>query len=490
MATFAGLSLKSLSLVSLTLQNSLLTVVLHYSRQNAHGKLYSAAAAVLMNELLKLTISFGLAVKKSHSNVRISRPQAPSKTLDQRESIRTELVILKDAVLATVGDIFKGDYWKLAVPALLYVVQNNLQYVAATHLDVPTFQVTYNLKILTTAIFSVLLLRRSLSARKWLSLAILLAGVAIVQTQHLETSSTSITSHGINRIKGLSAVLVACITSGLAGVYFEMCLKSSNVDLWTRNCQLSLFSIPPALFHALSPEFSLFSSSVSSRFVHPVSQPLFAHFGWWAWAVVLVQTFGGLVTALVIRHADNVAKGFATSLAIVLSFAAGIFLFSFEITPAFLIGSIWVILATYLYHESERGRTANSSLHPPQPHSFVSTKIDSSRTSRPPPSEFGPSPPSPPRQRSPAPGSVVARKAATLCEPHTPDLSVGGDSPFETAFEPVMSFHGIVKQATPPASPPLLSPKLAPSALPEVTWVPLGSSTSTSLGHLDVRRMV
>ena len=42
---------------------------------------------------------------------------------------------------------------------------------------------TYQLKILTTALFSVLMLRKSLSRVQWISLLLLFAGVAIVQVQ-------------------------------------------------------------------------------------------------------------------------------------------------------------------------------------------------------------------------------------------------------------------------------------------------------------------
>lgn len=42
-------------------------------------------------------------------------------------------------------------------------------------------QVTYQLKILTTALFSVLMLRKSLSKVQWVSLLLLFGGVAIVQ---------------------------------------------------------------------------------------------------------------------------------------------------------------------------------------------------------------------------------------------------------------------------------------------------------------------
>lgn len=42
-----------------------------------------------------------------------------------------------------------GDCWKLSIPAVLYVIQNNLQFVAASNLDVATFSVTYQLKVST-----------------------------------------------------------------------------------------------------------------------------------------------------------------------------------------------------------------------------------------------------------------------------------------------------------------------------------------------------
>ena len=53
-----------------------------------------------------------------------------------------------------------NDWGKLSVPSILYTVQNSLQYTAMSMLSAPVFQVCYQMKIITTALFSVVLLKR------------------------------------------------------------------------------------------------------------------------------------------------------------------------------------------------------------------------------------------------------------------------------------------------------------------------------------------
>jgi len=323
------------SLVTLAVQNAALSIVMHYSRVSTPPpQAYSPASAVLLNEILKFSISFGIALwRVSRSDVR-----SPFSHL--------------------LRETFSPDCWKLSIPAVLYVVQNSLQFVAISNLPVATFQVTYQMKILTTAAFSVLLLRRRLTSTKWVSLFFLAAGVAIVQIQTSTSAlaphkpnmpvgsaheSAPLYTHIMSPLKGFGAVTAACFTSGLAGVYFEMVLKNSKADLWVRNVQLSLFSLAPALVPVL------YGPPV------PNSRGFIAdslkNFGGWAWATVSIQVFGGLVTAVVIKYSDNILKGFATSLSIILSFLASVILFNFSITPSFVIGSSTVLVATWLYNQ-------------------------------------------------------------------------------------------------------------------------------------------
>lgn len=225
------------------------------------------------------------------------------------------------------------------------------------------------MKILTTAAFSVALLGKRLSNTKWLSLFFLAVGVGIVQIQ--TTTGSSIPSlrsepvgsaadaapyhmHAMNPLKGFAAVTAACFTSGLAGVYFEMVLKNSKGDLWVRNVQLSLFSLIPAalpIIYASNRGTPSVPSPTPGGIFAGFGADLFRNFGLWAWATVAIQVFGGLVTALVIKYSDNIMKGFATSLSIILSFLASVVLFHFHITPAFMIGSSTVLVATWMYNQ-------------------------------------------------------------------------------------------------------------------------------------------
>ena len=69
----------------------------------------------------------------------------------------------------------------MAVPSGIYSLQNNLLFVAISYLDAPTYQITYQLKILTTAVFSVVLMKKRITGRQWFSLMVLMVGVMCVQ---------------------------------------------------------------------------------------------------------------------------------------------------------------------------------------------------------------------------------------------------------------------------------------------------------------------
>ena len=69
------------------------------------------------------------------------------------------------------------------VPALCYAVNNRLFFYTLQFVDGGTFQILSNLKIMTTLLWSVALLRKPFSRNQWAACALLTVGAMLVQGQ-------------------------------------------------------------------------------------------------------------------------------------------------------------------------------------------------------------------------------------------------------------------------------------------------------------------
>ncbi|XP_029381404.1 solute carrier family 35 member A3b [Echeneis naucrates] len=320
------LRLKYFSLGVLVLQTTSLVLTMRYSRTlKDDGPRYLASSAVVSAEVIKILVCTFLVFKDSNFSVQAM------KQLTKEEVVHNPMETIK-----------------LAIPAGIYTLQNNLLYVALSNLDAATYQVTYQMKILTTALFSVSMLGRRLGFYQWLSLLLLMAGVTLVQwpTESGGDSEHKVLSTG-SQFVGLMAVLMACLSSGFAGVYFEKILKETKQSVWLRNIQLGLFSFVFGLIGLIMYD---------GQRVRELG--MFQGYNMITCTVVLLQALGGLVVAVVIKFADNILKGFATSVSIIMSTLISYFLLEdFNPNRMFFIGAVLVIAATFLY--SYEGKPAS-----------------------------------------------------------------------------------------------------------------------------------
>merc|ERR1712244_34824 len=67
------------------------------------------------------------------------------------------------------------------------------------------------------------------------------------------------------------------------------------------------------------------------------------------WSTVAQNALGGLLVAVVVKYADNILKGFACSLAIIITCIASIFIFDFSLSLQFTAGAGLVIGSIFLY---------------------------------------------------------------------------------------------------------------------------------------------
>ncbi|XP_068197696.1 solute carrier family 35 member A3b [Antennarius striatus] len=318
--------LKYTSLGVLVLQTTSLVLTMRYSRTLKTDQHYLASSAVVSAEVLKILACTFLVIMENNFSVQAVR-----------QLLREEIVSKPAETL------------KLAIPAGIYTLQNNLLYVALSNLDAATYQVTYQLKILTTALFSVSMLGKKLNLNQWFSLLLLMSGVTLVQWPTDDEDDPNPKPGHQSQLVGLMAVLMACVSSGFAGVYFEKILKETKQSVWLRNVQLGIFG------------FAFGVGGMMAYDGEKVRQlGMFQGYTSITYTVVVLQAVGGLIVAVVIKYADNILKGFATSVSIIISaFISYVLLEDFNPTSIFFVGSAVVIGATFLY-SYERQPVASS----------------------------------------------------------------------------------------------------------------------------------
>lgn len=317
-------SIQSMSILLLIAQATSLVILMRYSRVRKTKHLYATTTVVFSMEIMKFFASLFLIFMEKNWNLPL---------------------FLQELYY----EIFENyvEMLKVAVPSILFTVQTNLLYVGISRLDVVTYQAVSQMKILTTAFFSVAMLNKSLSLAQWISCVILCIGVTLTQVSNFNTSTKSPSSNSAamdfgfsSTMIGILSILCATITSGFSSVYFEKMLKNSQASLWVRNLQMSFFSI---IFAAIG----MYLSSEWDQIVQNGS--IFYGYDGIVLTMVSLQALGGLLVAVVMKYTDNIVKGFANAISIGLSWFICVLYFDYELSIHGLMGLILIMIAVTAY---------------------------------------------------------------------------------------------------------------------------------------------
>lgn len=248
---------------------------------------------------------------------------------------------------------------QMCIPALLYTVGATLQGFGAAHLDAPIAQLIFQSRILFTAVCAVLLLDKVVTRTQWVALIVLTLGVvslssgaqllhsprqeATVPPPLLALPPSGPTRRQTRRTKtpslGVAAYLSAALCSALSSVYLERLIKrhvdSAPPSLWLRQIQLGLPSIVIAagLMVANGETHDPFRNIDALAFV----------------TVPLWGGFGGIIIALVLKHADSLLRGFGAAVATLIATLGSTLFLGFELTPSFAVGASLVLFSMLAY---------------------------------------------------------------------------------------------------------------------------------------------
>jgi multidrug transporter EmrE-like cation transporter len=157
------------SLLVLLAEHCASITLARYTQQRVDAPRPASTVAVLLSELLKLALSLALELGGAGALGLAGPPASPSRPLATLSRLHA----------GTLGN--PVELARLSVPALLYTLQNNLIYVALANLEIPTFQVLYQSRVVLTAVLSVAFLSLRPTRAQWVALALLAVGILMVE---------------------------------------------------------------------------------------------------------------------------------------------------------------------------------------------------------------------------------------------------------------------------------------------------------------------
>jgi len=305
-------SIKNCILIAVCLQNAGYTLLRKYSTQTED---VSSKEILLMAEIIKMIVATYISMTDD------SPSDAQGKGVDRL------IWLLKNSS-------------KIFVLAAIYGAMNILSFVALQYIGAGEFTICAQLKIMTTAWFSVMILKTTLSSTKWRALALLVLGCILVASPNLKQNNdgTEDQNAAYLQLLGYAAVLTEVCLSGFASIYFEKVIKSTNevITIWERNFQLGFYSI------IMYGGIILYEGSTSTR-------TPWSNWSMLTFLVAALGAIGGLLVAATLKYADSILKTLAAAGAIVLSTILGYIFLDGPLDLITCIGGITTIIAIANY---------------------------------------------------------------------------------------------------------------------------------------------
>ena len=246
-----------------------------------------------------------------------------------------------------LSQVFQLQGLRLIVPALIYVVQNNLYLYAASELDPAFFQALWQMRILMSATLSWAVLKKRIMPMQWLCILGIFVGVMLVKSA-TTTSRAVATGVSAKTLTASIALCAAAMLSSTAGVILEFIFRDRSVNLWASNVQLSCFSILPAAAIVFVRDRSHLAPVLQDLQTSP-----------WPMGVVLCQSFNGMMIAMLLKKAGVIINDFTSAASIVLTFMLNEMLFpaSSKIDSALdivlvVLGSSVILGCSIVYNRS------------------------------------------------------------------------------------------------------------------------------------------
>ncbi|KAH6809190.1 UDP-galactose transporter 6 [Perilla frutescens var. frutescens] len=226
----------------------------------------------------------------------------------------------------------------LAVPALLYAINNYLKFIMQLYFNPATVKMLSNLKVLVIAVLLKIVMKRRFSIIQWEALALLLIGISINQLKSMPEGNTAL-GLPITTVAYVYTLIFVTVPS-MASVFNEYALKSQyDTSIYLQNLFLYGYG---AIFNFLG----ILGSSI---FKGPDSFNILEGHSKATMLLICNNAAQGILSSFFFKYADTILKKYSSTVATIFTGIASAALFGHTLTINFLLGISVVFISMHQF---------------------------------------------------------------------------------------------------------------------------------------------
>ncbi|KAI8002755.1 CMP-sialic acid transporter 2 [Camellia lanceoleosa] len=226
----------------------------------------------------------------------------------------------------------------LAVPALLYAINNYLKFIMQLYFNPATVKMLSNLKVLVIAVLLKIIMKRRFSIIQWEALALLLIGISINQLRSLPEGATAL---GLPVATSAYVYTLIFVTvPSLASVYNEYALKSQyDTSIYLQNLFL----------YGYGAIFNFLGILVTAMVKGPSSFDIFEGHSKATMLLIFNNAAQGILSSFFFKYADTILKKYSSTVATIFTGIASAALFGHTLTINFMLGITVVFISMHQF---------------------------------------------------------------------------------------------------------------------------------------------
>ncbi|EPS65533.1 hypothetical protein M569_09244, partial [Genlisea aurea] len=226
----------------------------------------------------------------------------------------------------------------LAVPALLYAINNYLKFVMQLYFNPATVKMLSNLKVLVIAVLLKFIMKRRFSMIQWEALALLLIGITINQLKSVPEGTSAL---GLPASTGAYIYTTIFVTvPSMASVFNEYALKSQyDTSIYLQNLFL----------YGYGAMFNFLGILGTAIFQGPGSFNILEGHSRATMLLICNNAAQGILSSFFFKYADTILKKYSSTVATIFTGIASAALFGHTLTINFILGISVVFISMHQF---------------------------------------------------------------------------------------------------------------------------------------------